>query len=44
MPPTGRNWPRCGSDAREGRLTLEEAILDFEALFRIPGSPLPDPL
>ena len=25
-------------DAREGRLTLEEAILDFEALFRIPGA------
>ena len=25
-------------DAREGRLTLEEAVLDFEALFRIPGS------
>jgi putative dimethyl sulfoxide reductase chaperone len=25
-------------DAREGRLTLEEAILDFEALFRVPGS------
>ena len=24
-------------DAREGRLTLEEAILDFEALFRVPG-------
>ena len=25
-------------DAREGRLTLEEAVLDFEALFRVPGS------
>jgi putative dimethyl sulfoxide reductase chaperone len=25
-------------DAREGRLTLEKAILDFEALFRIPGA------
>ena len=25
-------------DVREGRLTLEEAILDFEALFRVPGS------
>ena len=25
-------------DAREGRLTLEEAVLDFEALFRIPGA------
>jgi len=24
-------------DAREGRLTLEGAILDFEALFRVPG-------
>jgi TorA maturation chaperone TorD len=24
-------------DAREGRLTREEAVLDFEALFRIPG-------
>lgn len=24
-------------DAREGRLNLEEAVLDFEALFRIPG-------
>jgi TorA maturation chaperone TorD len=24
-------------DAREGRLTLEEAVLDFEALLRIPG-------
>jgi TorA maturation chaperone TorD len=24
-------------DAREGRLTLEAAILDFEALFRVPG-------
>jgi len=25
-------------DAREGRLTLEGAVLDFEALFRIPGA------
>jgi TorA maturation chaperone TorD len=25
-------------DAREGRLTLEGAVLDFEALFRVPGS------
>jgi putative dimethyl sulfoxide reductase chaperone len=25
-------------DAREGRLTLEDAVLDFEALFRVPGS------
>jgi len=25
-------------DAREGRLTLEAAALDFEALFRVPGS------
>jgi len=25
-------------DAREGRLTLETAALDFEALFRVPGS------
>jgi putative dimethyl sulfoxide reductase chaperone len=25
-------------DTREGRLTLEEAVLDFEALFRVPGS------
>ena len=25
-------------DSREGRLTLEEAALDFEALFRVPGS------
>lgn len=24
-------------DAREGRLTLEGAVLDFEALFRVPG-------
>jgi putative dimethyl sulfoxide reductase chaperone len=24
-------------DVREGRLTLEEAVLDFEVLFRIPG-------
>jgi TorA maturation chaperone TorD len=24
-------------DAQEGRLTLKEAVLDFEALFRIPG-------
>ena len=31
-------------DAREGRLTLEEAILDFEALFRVPGIALPEPL
>jgi putative dimethyl sulfoxide reductase chaperone len=25
-------------DAREGRLTLEAAVLDFEALFRVPGN------
>lgn len=25
-------------DAREGRLTLEGAVFDFEALFRVPGS------
>jgi TorA maturation chaperone TorD len=24
-------------ESREGRLTLEEAVLDFEALFRVPG-------
>jgi TorA maturation chaperone TorD len=29
---------RVRLDAREGRLTLEGAILDFEALFRVPGS------
>ena len=25
-------------ESREGRLTMEEAVLDFEALFRVPGS------
>jgi TorA maturation chaperone TorD len=25
-------------ESREGRLTLEEAVLDFEALFRVPGA------
>ncbi|MHB8069194.1 MAG: TorD/DmsD family molecular chaperone [Desulfobaccales bacterium] len=29
---------RVRLDAREGRLTLEGAVLDFEALFRVPGS------
>jgi TorA maturation chaperone TorD len=28
---------QVGLDAREGRLSLERAILDFEALFRVPG-------
>ena len=28
---------QVGLEAREGRLTLEGAVLDFEALFRIPG-------
>lgn len=29
---------QVGLDAQEGRLTLEEAVLDFEALFRVPGA------
>jgi TorA maturation chaperone TorD len=29
---------QVGLEAREGRLTQEEAALDFEALFRVPGS------
>ncbi len=28
---------QVGLETREGRLTLEEAVLDFEALFRVPG-------
>jgi TorA maturation chaperone TorD len=28
---------QVGLEAREGILTLEEAVLDFEALFRVPG-------
>ncbi|MFA5111409.1 MAG: molecular chaperone TorD family protein [Desulfobaccales bacterium] len=29
---------KVGLEAREGILTLEEAVLDFEALFRVPGT------
>jgi TorA maturation chaperone TorD len=29
---------QVGLEAREGRLTLDGAILDFEALFRVPGT------
>jgi putative dimethyl sulfoxide reductase chaperone len=29
---------QVGLEARQGRLTLEEAVLDFEALFRVPGT------